>query len=137
MDKVPYRPVIHLEATIGEFGDQPTQGELALAKPLPQPNLLLAPDRFRFVPAHLAGRHAPGLPEPAHPGDRGAYPDAKPRRRCMPRQTPGNRTNHPFTKIDRIRLCHPCWPPPPASMLNQISRKMGIPLSTQPKTIPL
>jgi len=38
-----------------------------------------------------------------------------------------NRRNHPFAKVQRIRSRHPCWPPIPASILNQTRTPLGIP----------
>src|SRR5229473_1922193 len=63
MDEVPYRPVIDCEAAPGQLAHQPAQGKIPRADPPAQPNLMLAPDRLRLVPAHLAGRHAPRLPK--------------------------------------------------------------------------
>src|SRR3984893_6624314 len=34
---------------------------------------------------------------------------------------------NPLPKVNRIRLSHPCWPPFPASILNQTSASLGIP----------
>jgi hypothetical protein len=49
------------------------------------------------------------------------------RRRPMARQAAGlNRRDHPLTKINRVRFAHPCWPPFPASMLNQNPPDLGI-----------
>ena len=129
MDEVPYRPVISLEAAPREFLHQPAQGKVPLADPLAQPNLMLASDRSRLVPAHLAGRHAPRLAKATHPVDRRAGDNPEPRRRRVPRKPLfQNRPNHPFAQIQRIRFCHPCWPPYPASILNHIPGKIGIPI---------
>ena len=88
------------ESARGELGDQAAQGEVPLGNPVPQPGLMLAPDRLGLVPAHLARRHTPRLPEPPHPVDRRARHDPKPRRRFMPRQTAlNNRGNDPLTQI--------------------------------------
>jgi hypothetical protein len=49
------------------------------------------------------------------------------RRRPMARQAAGlNRRDHPLAKINRVRFAHPCWPPFPASMLNQNPPDFGI-----------
>ena len=47
---------------------------------------MLARDLLRLVSAHPARRNASRLPQTLHPSDRRADPDAKPRRRLMPRQ---------------------------------------------------
>ena len=128
MDEVPHRVVIHLETTLGQLGHQSAQAEGFLPDPVHKPGVVLAPDCLRLVPAHLPRRHTPGLPEAPNPGDRRVDPNAEPRRRRAPRQTLLlNCCNHTLTKINRIRLCQPCWPPSPASMLNQIRPTRGIP----------
>src|SRR5260370_6936338 len=128
MDEVPHRVVIHLETTLGQLGHQSAQGEGFLPDPVHKPGMVLGRDCLGLVPAHLARRHTPGLPEAPNPGDRRVDPNAEPRRRRAPRQTLLlNCCNHTLMKINRIRLCHPCWPPSPASMLNQIRPTRGIP----------
>src|SRR5512134_596678 len=88
---------------------------------------MLSGKLLRLVTAHLAGRDAAGLLITIDPVDRGADPDAEAGRRLPPRQTLLlHRRNHPLAKIQRIRSRHPCWPPSPASMVNHISRIMGI-----------
>src|SRR5580700_2127215 len=51
LDEVPHRTVIDLEAAIGQLAHQTAQREGALPHPLRQKRLMLAADRFRFVPA--------------------------------------------------------------------------------------
>ena len=58
VDEVPHRPVIDLEATLGQFGHQPAQGEVFLLVRSSKPSTVLARDRLRLVPAHLARRNA-------------------------------------------------------------------------------
>ena len=41
-------------------------------------------------------------------------------------QTPGHRRHYALAKIKRIGSRHPCWPPAPASILNQKSHRLGI-----------
>ena len=77
MDEGPDRSIIDLEAPPSELGHKAAQGEVSLLYPLPQPGLMLVPDRLGLVPAHLAWRDAPRLPKPLHPLDRRAHPDAK------------------------------------------------------------
>src|SRR6266851_6569195 len=128
MDEVPYRVVVDLQTTPGQLGHQPAQGEGLFPDPFHKPGMVLAPDRLRLVPAHLPRRHTPRPPVAPNPGDRRVDPNAEPRRRLAPRQTVLlNRSNNTLAKINRIRLCHPCWPPSPASMLNQIRPPKGIP----------
>jgi hypothetical protein len=112
MDEVPDRSIIHLETALGEFGHQPAQGKVLLLDPLQQPGAMLARDRLRLVPAHLARCDAAGLSEAPNPGDHRTDADAKLRRCLAPRQAALlNRGNNPFAKIKRIRLSHPYWPP--------------------------
>src|SRR6266852_2551893 len=128
VDEAPDRPVIDLETTLGQFGHQPAQGKVFLPRPLQQPGTILARNRLRLVPAHLAWRNAAGLAPALHPVDGRADTHAELRRRPVARHAAAlNRRNHPFAKIDRIRFAHPYWPPFPASMLNQNKPDSGIP----------
>src|SRR5579859_3051731 len=68
---------------------------------------MLAPDRLRLVPSHLARRDAPRFLEPLNPLDRRADPNAEPRR-CL---VPGkpfhlNCRNHALSKIHGVRFRH-------------------------------
>ena len=40
--------------------------------------------------------------------------------------------HHPFAQIQGIGSRHQCWPPTPASILNQIRRPLGIPFRFRP-----
>src|SRR5262249_53142545 len=51
-----------------------------------------------------------------------------PPRRRTPPFSPVNLSPHPSPQLNRMRLSHACWPPPPARILNQISKPLGIPL---------
>jgi hypothetical protein len=100
MDEVPNGTIIDLEAACGELADKSPQRKVPLSNPVPQPHLMLAPDRLWLVPAHLARRHASRFLETPHPVDRRTHSDAEARGRLMPRQTLlFNRGNNPFAKI--------------------------------------
>jgi hypothetical protein len=58
MDEIPDRPMIELEAALGEFGDKPTQGEVPFPAALPQPGAVLVRNCVRLVPAYLPKRNA-------------------------------------------------------------------------------
>src|SRR6266404_4179327 len=60
MDKGPDRPVVNLQAALGEFAHQPEQGEVLLLDPRQQPRALLARDGAGLVAADLAWCHAAG-----------------------------------------------------------------------------
>lgn len=87
MDEVPDRGIPGLEAAGGELGHQSAQREVSLPNPLPEPDLMLIPDRLRLVTAHLARRHAAGFSEPPNPRDRRAHADAEAQRRLVAGQT--------------------------------------------------
>lgn len=72
MDEVPDCPIIDLEATLGQFGDQSAQGEVPYLGALQQPGAVLARDCLRLVPAHLSWRNAAGLPQAPYPDNRRA-----------------------------------------------------------------
>jgi hypothetical protein len=112
VDELPDRPVVDLQAALGQLGDQPTQGEVlapaALQQPLPMPTR----DFLRSVTAHLAGRQATCLAELIDPPDHRTDGNTEAARRLSARQAvPFNRFDHPLTKIDRIGLRHSGWPP--------------------------
>src|SRR5258706_12196634 len=88
MDEVPDRPIIDLEAALGEFGDQPAQGEVPCLCALQQPGTLLTRNGLRLVPAHLPPRNAAGLAQAPHPDNRRADADAKLRRYPRAGQAP-------------------------------------------------
>src|SRR6476659_437226 len=112
VNEIPHRPIIDLKAARGELADQSAQGEGPVPDTPRQKRSMLAGNRLGLLPAHLARRDAPRLPKPPHPIDHRARRDPKTRRRLVPRQPVSqNRRNRPLTKIDRIRLSHPYWPP--------------------------
>ncbi len=67
MDELPYRTVIDLQAALGKFGHEPSQGEVALPDAVSQPDGMVARDRLGLVTAHLAGFDAAGLGSRAWP----------------------------------------------------------------------
>jgi hypothetical protein len=100
VDEVPDRPIIDLEAALGQFGDKPAQGEVPCLGALQQPSTVLARNRLRFVPTHLSRRNAAGLAQPPHPHNRRADAYAKLRSRLVARHASSlNRGNHALTKI--------------------------------------
>jgi hypothetical protein len=128
VNEIPHRSIINLEATLGKFGDQSAQSKLSLSNPLHEKGVMLTNNGLRLVPAHLARRHAADVLETPDPIDHRADPKPKLGRRPMSREpAPQNRRNGTLTKIHGIRFRHPCWPPSPASMLNQNIADSGIP----------
>src|ERR1700704_4895823 len=112
VDEFPHRAVIHLQATLGEFSHQPAQGEIRLPAPLHQPITMPSRNLLRPVAAELVWLDATGLAEAPHPIDRRTDAYAKLCRCLMARQpTFDDSSNHPLTKVVRIRSPHPCWPP--------------------------
>jgi len=100
VDEVPDRPIIDLEAALGEFGYKPAQGEVPCLGALQQPSTMFARNCLRLVPAHLPRRNASGLTQAPHPDNRSADAHAELCRRLVARQASSlNRRNHPLTKI--------------------------------------
>jgi hypothetical protein len=58
LDEVSDRPMIDLEAALGEFGDKPARGEVPYPGALQQAGAVLARNCFRLVPAYLPKRNA-------------------------------------------------------------------------------
>jgi hypothetical protein len=59
VDEVPDCPIIDLEAALGEFGDQPAQGEVPCLGALQQPNTVLARIAFGLCPPICPGATLP------------------------------------------------------------------------------
>jgi len=100
VDEVPDRPIIDLEAGLGEFGYKPAQGEVPCLGALQQPSTMLARNCLRLVPAHLPRRNGSGLTQAPHPDNRSAdaYPELC-RRLVAGQASRLNRGNHPLAKI--------------------------------------
>src|ERR1700694_4082059 len=100
VDEVPDRPIIDLEAALGEFGDKSAQGEVACLGALQQPGTVLARNGFRLVATHLPPPNAAGLTQARHPDNRRADPYTELRRRLVAGQAASlNRSNHPLAKV--------------------------------------
>src|SRR5947207_11461475 len=112
MHEVPYRVVVDLQAASGKLGNEPTYGEIAVPDPLRQPDRVVSRNRLRLVTAHLARSNAAGLIDPLHPADRRADRHSKLLGGPIAGHSALNRRHHALAKIQRIRLAHPCWPPP-------------------------
>jgi hypothetical protein len=112
MNEIPHRPIVDLKAALSELGDQSTQREGAFPDAPRQKHRVLAGNRLGLMPAHPARREAPRLPNAPDPIDHRARRNPKSRRRLMPPQPVSqNRRHRALTKIHRIRLSHPSWPP--------------------------
>lgn len=72
-------------------------------------------------------RPAPGVAQPPPPAAHAGGADLEPLPRLSPRQPPGNRCAHAFTKVIRQWTGHAGWPPMPARGLNQMPADSGIP----------
>jgi len=59
VDEVPDRPIIDLEAALGEFGDKPAQGEVPGLGALQQPGTVLARNCLRLCPPICPGATLP------------------------------------------------------------------------------
>src|SRR5712692_6883738 len=128
VDEVPDRAIIDLQSALGEFGDEPAQGEVPILGPQYEPSAVLTRNPLRLVPAHLARRNAARLAQPPHPIDHRADPHAKLGRRPAPRHpTLLTRRNYPRTQIKRIGSSHRMLASIPASILNQTRLDLGIP----------
>src|SRR5262249_21725706 len=76
------------------------------------PKAMLARTLLRFVSAHLARRDAARLAQKLDPINGGTDPNSELLRRSIAGHAAAlNRSNHPFAKVHRVRLAHPCWPP--------------------------
>ena len=71
MDEIPHRAVIDIQATLGKFGHQPTQGEIRLPAPLHQPIAVRPRNLLWSIAADLVRLDAAGLVEAPYPIDRG------------------------------------------------------------------
>jgi hypothetical protein len=53
VDEVPYRAIVDLQATLGEFSHQPAQGKIRLPAPLHQPIAMRSRNLLRPIAADL------------------------------------------------------------------------------------
>src|SRR5271166_3966475 len=129
VDEVPHRVVIDFEAVLGEFAHQPAQREPSFPDASRHKDLMIASNRLRLMPAHLARRHAARVLEPPDPNDDRADPNAEHGCRPMPRQSAlHNRRNHGhLNKAFPSMLAS-------SSTLNQNKPDSGIPAQFKPKS---
>jgi hypothetical protein len=66
----------------------------------------------RLVTAHLARSNAAGLIDPLHPANCGADRNPELLGGLIAGHPALDRGHDTLAKIQRIRLAHPCWPPP-------------------------
>src|SRR6478672_12112782 len=112
MHEVPHRVIVDLQAATGKLGNEPAYGEIAVPDPLRQPDRVVSRNRLRLVTAHLARLNAAGLLDPLHPANCGADRDPKPLGGLIAGHSALNRCHYALAKVERVRLAHPCWPPP-------------------------
>src|SRR4051794_14333604 len=99
MHEIPHRAIVHLQAALGEFRNEPAKREVLLPEAL-QPSLVLAPDRFRLVAPNLAGLEAAGIAIAPHPPNHRTHPDIELLGGLPSRQTTLlNRRNNSLAKI--------------------------------------
>jgi hypothetical protein len=100
VDEIPHRAVIDIQATLGEFGHQPSQSEIRLPAPLHQPIAVRSGNLLRPIATDLVRLDAAGLAKPPHPVDRCTDRYAKLGRCLMARQaTFGDSLYDPFSKV--------------------------------------
>src|SRR3954454_803535 len=127
MHEIPHRMVVDLQAASAKLGNEPAYGEIAVSDPLRQPGRVISRNCLWLVAAHLARLNAAGLLDPLHPANRRADRHSKLLGRWIAGHPALDRGYHTLAKVQRIRLPHPCWPPTPASMVNQKQADLGIP----------
>ncbi len=77
MHEGPDGAIIHFQAALSQFRDQPAQGERLRAAAIDQPDPMLARNRPSLVAAHLARGRAARLTQAPDPVDRGADANAE------------------------------------------------------------
>jgi hypothetical protein len=101
MDELPHRPIIDLEATLGQLGDKPAQGEPALADPLQKPRAVLSSDLWPTIAAHLGRRRTARRPKPLRPLYHARGADAQGDGNHANTLSLQNPTNRPLAQIHR------------------------------------
>jgi len=100
VNEIPHRPVIDIQATLGELGHQPSQGKIRLPAPLHQPIAVRPRNLLRPIAADLVRLDAAGLVETPHPIDRRTDCHSKLGRCLMARQAAfGDGPYYPFSKV--------------------------------------
>lgn len=131
----PHRAIADLQASLSQLGDQSAKGQVTTLTAFQQPLAMATDDLPGPMTTHPRRRNAPGRAEALYPDDRrlNAYAislGCRSSRQAFPLHRPDN----PFAKIHRIWSRHSGWPSTPATMLNQISRFLGIPYRFRPKS---
>jgi len=67
VNELPHRPVVDLQATLGELGHQPADREICPPAPLHQPLTMASRDLFGPVTTDLVRLNAAGLAKALHP----------------------------------------------------------------------
>jgi hypothetical protein len=111
MHEAPNGPIVYLQAALAEFDHKTPQGEVRSGGPLAKKDGMVAQQDARPVATHLPSRSASGRPQPLRPLHDTRHAHAKRRRNRSNRFTRQHASDNPLTKIKRIGLGHPCWPP--------------------------
>ena len=127
LEEVPDRVIAHHDPALDQLRSQCPQRHIWLLGKTRQKPLALTSKHIRPFATHRPGRSAALRAEALRPlhHARNAYP--KSCRNCPARLTASNRHNHALSKIQGIWSRHRCWPPIPASILNQTNHALGIP----------
>jgi len=136
-EEPPHRTVARRGAALGQLGHHRPQRQVRLLGDPRQQPLPLALQQKRSPTAHPRRCRAPRRPPALTPLHHAGNAYFKQRRRRPARPTCRYRAHNTIPQIRRIGSRHRCWPPTPASILNQKSKDLGIPSAIQPNAIVL
>ena len=123
----PHRTVARRRAAFGQLRHHRPQGQVRLLGDPRQQPFPFPLQQERAPAPHLRRRHTPRRPPALTPLHNAGNAHPKQRRRRPARTTRRHRTHNSISKIRRIGSRHRCWPPTPASILNQKFKPVGIP----------
>jgi hypothetical protein len=127
LEQVPDRDVRNLDAALGQFIGERSCRDVGLCCDASQYPITLILENAWPMSAHLGRCDATGFAIALHQTDYGRIADTE-LPGCGPtRHAAFDGAHETDTKIMVERLCHGCWPPSPATMVNHCSPQKGIP----------
>jgi hypothetical protein len=132
MHDPPHRAVARHHAARAQLHNQRPQRHVRCRRQSGQQPRPLRCQRVSPTPAHRLRRSTPRRTGPLRPLHYARHADLEPSGNLPAALTIQDRPNNSFPKIQRISSYHPCWPPTPASILNQKLTALGIPYRFRP-----
>jgi hypothetical protein len=132
VDQPPHRAITGRHPALAQFRHQRPQRQIRRFRKPGQEPIAFGGQRRPSATAHRLGRGTAGGAMPLRPLHHARNANPENLRNPAAALPSRNRRYNTLPKIKRISSRHPYWPPSPASILNQKSRLLGIPLRFSP-----